>query len=346
MLNRLIILSITVFLFACGDNNKDNNSGNVSADSTQTGNALLEVNEALTDNPNDAKLYFRRAEIYANQKMLDEAIQDIDRALKLDSLNEEYYLFKGDLYIQKGDGTMAEKTYLKATKIKEDSPQGYIKLAELMYYGGYYEDMLKYANEALKRDMYNDRAYFNKGYAFLNLGDTVNAISSFQTAVEQNNELYDGYIILGYLMQAEKNPLAEDYFKNALRIKPNDYQAKYNLAYYYQEVGEYNKAIELYNELHEKFPNQANPLFNLGFIHLMYLHVYDVALDYFDKVLEIEPNNYKALFNRGYCKELTGDIEGAEKDYKKTLEINPVYTPAALALERFDKKEYHIEPKQ
>ena len=63
MLNRLIILSVTVFLFACGDNNKDNNSGNVTADSTQTGNALLEVNEALTDNPNEAKLYFRRAKI-------------------------------------------------------------------------------------------------------------------------------------------------------------------------------------------------------------------------------------------------------------------------------------------
>ncbi|HCQ29963.1 MAG TPA: hypothetical protein DIU39_06730 [Flavobacteriales bacterium] len=345
MFHRLLLIIILFSLFACGNKPTDQQSNTNSTDSVQTENSLLKVNEALKDDPNNAELYYERAQIYANQKMIDEALQDIDRALKLDSLNEDFYLYKGDLYIQKGNGTEAEKTYLKATKIKEESPNGYIKLSELMYYGGYYEDMLKYANEALKRDMYNDRAYFNKGYAFLKMGDTTNAISSFQTAVEQNNELYDAYIILGYLMQAENNPLAEDYFKNALRVKPEDYQAKYNLAYYYQETGQYNKAIELYNELHEKFPKQVNPLFNLGFIHLMYLHVYDIAMDYFNKVLEIEPNNYKALFNRGYCKELTGDIEGAEQDYKKVLEINPVYTPAALALERFDRKEYHIEPK-
>jgi tetratricopeptide (TPR) repeat protein len=345
MINRIISVFLLFLALACGNSSKHNNNSSNQSDTTSVKSELLEINNLLKENPDNAELYFKRAEIYAKQKLIDEALQDVERALKLDSLNEAYYIYKGDLYIQKGDGTTAEKTYLKATKIKEDSPDGFIKLSELMYYGGYYDDMLKYANEALKRDMYNDRAYFNKGYAYLKMGDTTNAISSFQTAVEQNNELYDAYIILGYLMQAENNPLAEDYFKNALRIKPGDYQAKYNLAYYYQETGNYNKAIELYNELHDKFPKQVNPLFNLGFIHLMYLHVYDIALDYFNKVLEIEPNNYKALFNRGYCKELTGDIEGAENDYKKVLEINPVYTPAALALERFDRKEYHIEPK-
>ncbi len=346
MLNRLIVLFLIAFAFACGnptDTEKEKTSG---SDTLSSNNELLHVNQQLRNNPDNPQLYYQRAQIYMKQKLIDEALHDIDRALKLDSLNEQYYILKGDLYIQKGDGTSAEKTYLKATRIKENSPEGFIKLAELMYYGGYYEDMLKYANQALRRDMYNDRAYFNKAHALLNLGDTTNAISSFQTAVEQNNDFYDAYINLGYLMFLKHDSLAEDYYKNALRIKPNDYQAKYNLAYYYQETGKYNQAIELYNELHEKFPNQANPLFNLGFIHLMYLHVYDVALDYFNQVLEIEPNNYKALFNRGYCKELTGDIEGAKQDYQKTLEINPVFTPAAMALERFDKKIYHIEPKQ
>ena len=56
---------------------------------------------------------------------------------------------------------------------------------------------------------------------YKDLGDTAKAISSMQTAVEQDQQYYNAYMQLGILCAAQRNKLAVDYYKNALKVIPN-----------------------------------------------------------------------------------------------------------------------------
>jgi Tfp pilus assembly protein PilF len=76
--------------------------------------------------------------------------------------------------------------------------------------------------------------------------------------------------------------IAEQYFRNAFDLDTNNIHAQYILAYYYQESGELEKAIDQYNFLLLKEPNK-NAFFNIGFIFLVYLQDYPQAIIYFQK---------------------------------------------------------------
>ena len=54
-----------------------------------------------------------------------------------------------------------------------------------------YESSFRYLNEALKVDIHSATAYRLKGFNYKYAGDTVNAVSSFQTAIEQDPNDYD-----------------------------------------------------------------------------------------------------------------------------------------------------------
>ena len=56
----------------------------------------------------------------------------------------------------------------------------------------------------LKIDETIAKGYFLKGMCYKESGDTTRAISSFQTACEQDNQYYDAYVETGRLFAAKK----------------------------------------------------------------------------------------------------------------------------------------------
>ncbi|MFK5173600.1 tetratricopeptide repeat protein, partial [Propionibacterium freudenreichii] len=75
----------------------------------------------------------------------------------------------------------------------------YLKLSEIALLLKDYANSIKYANDALKIDVFNPTAYFLKGMTYKYGKDTNNAISSFQTAIEQDNQYYKAFVELGFL---------------------------------------------------------------------------------------------------------------------------------------------------
>ena len=185
--------------------------------------------------------------------------------------------------------------------------------------------------------MYSAEAYYLKGMVFYEKEDTAKAISSFITAVEQESNYYEAYIQLGVLHFNQDNTLAKEYFKNALKLKPENPEALYNYGLWCQEHGEYNEAIETYHKIIELTPYRE-PYFNLGFIHQEYLNVYDVAIGFYTEAIGSDKNYYQAYYNRGLCHEKIGNYDQAEQDFKAALKIKSDYDYAALALDRVLKK--------
>ena len=335
-----LILAIAFYLFSCNtDNSSATEQDIIVRDSTES-EQIVEfraINELLKKDINNANLYLKRAKLFMKYNDLSSAVNDLSRAIKIDSLIPDYYLLKAELLKNQVKLKEAKQTLDQCMLIDNGNVQARIELGWLALVAKNYKQALDYADAALKRDIHNAEAYYLKGMIFEDKQDTVLAISSFNTAIEQENDYYEAYIQLGLLHYYQSNKLAKEYLKNALRIKPNSLEALYAYAMYCQENEEYNEAIETYYKI-LKINQYREPYFNLGFIHQEYLKVYDVAIENYTKAIAIEPRYLEAYYNRGLCYEELKDYKKAEKDLRHALKLNPQYTHAAIALERVLKK--------
>src|SRR5258708_36725426 len=59
---------------------------------------LKAINELLLKDPQDDSLYNKRARIYISLKQMDEAMGDVNRAMKIDSTKGSYYVTLADIY--------------------------------------------------------------------------------------------------------------------------------------------------------------------------------------------------------------------------------------------------------
>jgi tetratricopeptide (TPR) repeat protein len=207
----------------------------------------------------------------------------------------------------------------------------------LHHYLKRYEEELEILAHVIDLDKRNAQAYFMRGMVHKDMGDTLKAMSSMQLAVQMDPDYYNAYIQMGLIAADQKNPLAVDYYRNALEIQPTSEEALYNLGMYYQQTDQYNPAIETYTALLKVNPHHFDAHFNLGMIHAYKLDVVDEGLKYFEMAILDNPGEPRGYYGRGYCYETKGNVDAATADYKKALEIDPQYTNAAKALSNLQR---------
>ena len=197
-----------------------------------------------------------------------------------------------------------------------------------------YENAITHINKALKVDENIAQAYYLKGSVFKEMGDTSKAISSMQTAIEQDTKFFDAFLDIGILYASRKNPLALEYYSNALRLRPNDDNVLYAKAKLLQDLNKIDESVALYQEILKVNKNNANALYNLGAINLDKKKNPNVAIDYFSKAIAADPKYTEAYFARGVCFEQIKELENAKADYNMCLKITPNYEPALEALNK------------
>ena len=131
-----------------------------------------------------------------------------------------------------------------------------------------------------------------------------------------------------------KDPVAEEFYRSAIELRPQSVEAHYNLAMHMQGSGRLNDALDTYRQILAIDSTNATASFNQGFIYLEYLANYDSAAYWFTEAIERLPYYHQAFFNRGLARESLGDRSGAISDYSEALRIKPDYTVAALAKDR------------
>jgi len=327
----LLTLVIGILLTACNSTSTKENTENNTSDSTLAklnSPELKSVNELLKANPNSADLYLQRGKIYLKLKDFDAAIEDGKRALKVDSLKDAPYLFLTDAYFFSNRTRQAKDILLRCVKNIPTSTEGHLKLAELYFYVKKYQESINAVNDALKIDETIAKGYFLKGMCYKESGDTGRAVSSFQTACEQDDQYYDAYVEVGRLLALKKNPLSVEYFNNALKINPKSTEVIYLVGKYYQDGGKIKQAIDAYTKLLEIDKQNKNALYNLGAIEYAKSKDPEKAKDYFSRAIEADPQYAEAYFARGVCYEDLKNFDDAIADYKLAVQYRPNYDPA------------------
>ncbi|OIP00720.1 MAG: hypothetical protein AUJ98_06815 [Bacteroidetes bacterium CG2_30_33_31] len=295
------------------------------------------LTKQIAEDPKNPELYIKRAELYKSKNDLNNAILDAQKAVQLDNKNYSYYLVLADLFLA---ANQIQGTISTLNAVLSDEPnnvEANLKMAELNLIFKRYSHVLENANTVLNVDPFNAKAFFIKGYSFMEQGDTTTAVKNYQESIKNDPEFYKAHVQLGILYKIKHNPIAVTYFQNAINIEPKNIDAYYNLGLFYQENDKLNLAQETYRMINEIDPKYPYSYFNTGFILLEISKTPDEAAKYFALAIKNKPDYYEAHFNLGLCFEELGNLEKAKMSYENALKYQNNYQKAIEGLNRIDE---------
>ena len=208
-------------------------------------------------------------------------------------------------------------------------------MAQICIYLGKYEEAVNFSNNIIRQDIHNAEAYFLKAYAFKSMNDTLKAISTFQTCLDQDPDMYKAHMQLGLLYSDQRNMLAVSYFDNAKKLKPDVLNPVYAKAMFYQNSNQHREAKLTYQEIINSNSQFEKAYYNLGYIYLKEDSL-EKARRMFSLAIGISPYYTDAFYNRGLCHEKDNNLKEAIKDYKQSLNFDPDHELAQAAMERLN----------
>lgn len=116
-------------------------------------------------------------------------------------------------------------------------------------------------------------------------------------AIENDDLVEDAYCNLGILMSQQlQYSRSISYLSKCLLVNPRHFEAHYNLANVYSEIGNFELAKTHYEVSIEIEPEFSNTYYNLGLV-LISLKDYQAAIDVIDKYIRLSPgNDHKTAF--------------------------------------------------
>ncbi len=161
------------------------------------------------------------------------------------------------------------------------------------------------------------------------------AIELYRSATEQDPNF--GRAFSGWALSATKlrqKEEAEELWKKALSLLDTmtERERLRTLGLYYTVVtGNYNKAVESFGELVEKYPGDAAARNNLQVVSFLTLD-FQRAADEGKVLLELYPNSALYRSNFALLSTYTGDFEDADRVARELIEDEPDYAVSYLAV--------------
>lgn len=209
----------------------------------------------------------------------------------------------------------------------------------------------------------SDIIYNLQGAAFYRLGQKIQAVKSFETALRHNPQNTEVLNNLGNLLTTlDKVTKAKEYFLRSLEIQPKNAETHFSLANVFRTEEDFDSALLHYEKAILQKPNFARALNNFALLKLhlrdfeearaslekantivpknsevlnnlglVYLGMEEpaTAREYFDKAIAIKPNFLHAINNLGLSNQALGEVDAALDIFDRALGIKSDY-PEAL----------------
>ena len=195
---------------------------------------------------------------YIKLEMYEEAIEYLLESFNLDSNNIETINSLGFSYYSIDDFENAYSYLKKSLEIDEKNEKTLEYLTHTSLLLKKYEDTINYANRLLiisenYHDIFNDLAI-----VYFELGDHINGFECLSLAAIAKETKEGFWISKGsYLSSQDKIPEAEECFKKAFEINPNNMGLLIARTEHYKKIGNEKKAKKEYKKLLNLNPNYS-----------------------------------------------------------------------------------------
>jgi len=141
--------------------------------------------------------HIAKAEAYAQNGQMPEAILEYRRAIQLDGMQGEVRLKLGDAYAQVNEPVNAIREYVRASDLLPANVDAQLKAASGLLLAGRFEDARARADKVLAQDPKNTTAQILRGNALAGLKDFDGAVAEYENAVAANPSQHEAFVNLG-----------------------------------------------------------------------------------------------------------------------------------------------------
>jgi tetratricopeptide (TPR) repeat protein/S1-C subfamily serine protease len=293
--------------------------------------AIVDYNQAIKINPNDAMYYSNRG--IAKSKLGDDrgAISDFNQAIEIDSGNPIYYNERGLAKGSLGDKQDAITDFNRAIKLifNNDLVYIYVNRGDAQLYLGNkqqsitdYKQAIKIYSQEIKNNPNFYLYYLERGNVNYKIENIQEANIDYNRVIKLNpslGEAYAGRANVKYKL-GKKQEASMDY-NRAIKLDPSLGEAyvgrgiiKYDLGNKQDALADFNQAIILNPDLDGAYHGRGNIKYVLG-------NKQD-ALSDFNQAIVLNPNLDGAYVSRGLTKFDLGNRQEAITDFSRAISIN------------------------
>lgn len=307
--------------------------GSSDAPAGESGSPLItRLSERILESPQDPTLYFRRAVAFRSFNN-QAALSDFKRAWQLDSTSPDHALGLAEQFFDMNQSRAAMGVLSGWLQHNTADPEVLRAFADMAIYTRQYDIAIGALNRLLQMDRFDAELYYWKARNQRLSGDTAAAVSSYQTAIELEPGMEPAHLELGVLLASNGDERGLRYLNNVLTMNDSNTVARYQMAKYHQDKGNFNDAVEGYETLVLLDPQNGDALYNLGTIWYG-ADSLEKALRLFDLCVRVEPARAMGHYAKGLAAEALGRNEEALRFTNQALNLDPELEPA---LELFRK---------
>ena len=314
-------------IFACKSENASEHAGQ--GDMSE----ITQINARIQDEPDNAEALIARAYYHYANKNYSDATYDVAAAMKLDSINEEYHHLLSDIYLESYKSELALRTLERAVRLFPESVESNLKIAELQIILRLYDQASTSLRKVLEVAPQNIEALQLLGILFKEQGDLERAAQSFQRVVDLDGDNSEAWTMLGNLLDIQGDPMALQCFENAIDIDSTYAQGWHSKAYYLQNHGDIDQAIDIYHKIQRMDSTYTDAYLNAGILYLD-RDEFQAAEKEFLTLGRIQPRNPLGPYYLGVSYEEQKNYQAAFDFFKRAAAISPRSAQFAEAVER------------
>ncbi|XP_040824070.1 tetratricopeptide repeat protein 13 isoform X2 [Ochotona curzoniae] len=235
--------------------------------------ALFELSRVITLEPDRPEVFEQRAEILSPLGRINEAVNDLTKAIQLQP-SARLYRHRGTLYFISEDYATAHEDFQQSLELNRNQPIAMLYKGLTFFHRGLLKEAIESFKEALKQKVDFIDAYKSLGQAYRELGNFEAATESFQKALLLNQNHVQtlqlrGMMLYhhGSLQEALKN------FKRCLQLEPYNEVCQYMKGLSHVAMGQFYEGIKAQTKvmLNDPLPGQkASP----EYLKVKYLREY------------------------------------------------------------------------
>lgn len=250
--------------------------------------AIADYKEALKLLPRNRQIMFNMAMAQQRVKDYEEADSTFNELLRYYPSFDNGYLGHANLKLARGDTATAVEDIEKALKLNRNALNAYIMRADIAINSKRdFASALNDMNEAIRLQPRLTGLYINRAYLRYNLDDYFGAMSDFDYAIELDPLNATALFNRGLLLsEVSANDRALNDFTKVLDLNPDDYRALYNRAVIYGKKGDYAAGTTDINRVIEAFPDFPGGFYLRGEFERQSGNLYAAKRD-FDKALAL-----------------------------------------------------------
>lgn len=221
--------------------------------------------------PKDAQGYFHLALAYQRLGRVDEALDLLKRAAVIMPEKVDYHFAIAQIYFDRKDYSAAIKTLVDIVNLDPLHALARYLLARAYQKTG----CLNEALEAFRRCSYlqpaNDEVFCQIGIVSYHTGHLAEAQAALQKAIDLKSQNHLCPFYLGLILAKDPQQMknAQEYFKKALRLKPDFIDGYRELGNLFVGLGDYKAAVGAFRDVLRLDENLTQVHYHLGFAYAM-----------------------------------------------------------------------------